>query len=366
MRSVFLEDLRTVTVLTGSDKDIRVYDASCISMSVWGSQKARHNPGCFDNELTTIEYLKALGHDTVSDWSNLRETAKASALSRRELSDDGAPRLWHVFQRGHAGVIPCCVFGTDCRTLVTCSQDGTVREWDCLNKVPIRKLMQPSPTFSAADTVSSCAISPDCALIVSASWDGTVKLFRRGRPVHVLKGHKGKLACVRLTPDGRTVISCGADGVVRLWGTESGEAAGVLRGRMEEVVRCITQLAGIFEGQGLNRKQSIVASVRTPGAVEGLGDVELLVDELCTRIDSLKEDGDAQAEGRTLISTSEGQMGDRGGEGVGGGLPSASFEPDGGVFESCVCISLKCPAADCEVCFLHVAFLRTCDCIFLN
>ena len=66
--------------------------------------------------------------------------------------------------------------------------------------------------------VSSVAISIDGRTIVSGGVDGTVRLWSsNGKQLAELKGHQGPVISVAISIDGRTIVSGGYDGTVRLW-----------------------------------------------------------------------------------------------------------------------------------------------------
>ena len=50
-----------------------------------------------------------------------------------------------------------------------------------------------------------------------------------------LKGHTGAVRSVCFSPDGKTVVSAGADETVRIWNVESGEVLQKLLGHTREV-----------------------------------------------------------------------------------------------------------------------------------
>ncbi|MCX6278006.1 MAG: WD40 repeat domain-containing protein [Bacteroidetes bacterium] len=71
--------------------------------------------------------------------------------------------------------------------------------------------------------VNCLAISPDGQTVVTASEDHTVRLWEieSGREMHVLNAHSGSVTCVCFSPDGKTIASGSKDGTVRLWVFES-------------------------------------------------------------------------------------------------------------------------------------------------
>ena len=76
--------------------------------------------------------------------------------------------------------------------------------------------------------VNSVAFSPDGKTIVSGGDDGILRLWdiTSGKAIgQPFKGHEGSVISVAFSPDGKTLVSGGQDGTLRLWDT-SGKAIG--------------------------------------------------------------------------------------------------------------------------------------------
>lgn len=72
--------------------------------------------------------------------------------------------------------------------------------------------------------VSAVAFRPDGKQLVTAGADGTVRVWdaRTGAQVRAINGHVGGALSAAFDPDGKHIVSGGADGAVRVWGAETG------------------------------------------------------------------------------------------------------------------------------------------------
>jgi len=77
------------------------------------------------------------------------------------------------------------------------------------------------------DWVSCVRFSPSqtSPLIVSGGWDNVVKVWSLSefRCLNTLRGHKGYVSSVCVSPDGSLCASAGKDGTARLWDLSRGE-----------------------------------------------------------------------------------------------------------------------------------------------
>ena len=114
----------------------------------------------------------------------------------------------------------------DDRTIVTGSEDKTIRLWDAATGQQTRGMQ------GHADFVRSVDVSHNGALLVSGSDDNTVRVWRMadGVCLHVLRGHTVRVLCVRMLPDGKKAVSASCDGTLRVWDVVGGREVSVLRG----------------------------------------------------------------------------------------------------------------------------------------
>ena len=72
--------------------------------------------------------------------------------------------------------------------------------------------------------VRDLALSPDGRTLVTAGCDGDVRVWDMdsGLTSKILKGHKGQVYTLAMSPDGRRVLSGGSDKILRLWDVGEG------------------------------------------------------------------------------------------------------------------------------------------------
>ena len=129
---------------------------------------------------------------------------------------DGTVRTWTLAPSpkplaGHAMSLTSIVLAADGKTLVTGSADKTLRTWNTADA-------KPGPARpAAAAAIRVVASSPDGTLLVRGDTAGHLELITGNAKPRTLGAHIGAVNAAAVFPDGKTIITAGADGTVRTW-----------------------------------------------------------------------------------------------------------------------------------------------------
>uniref|UniRef100_A0A8C1H4I6 Apoptotic protease-activating factor 1 n=1 Tax=Cyprinus carpio carpio TaxID=630221 RepID=A0A8C1H4I6_CYPCA len=136
---------------------------------------------------------------------------------------------------GHTRTVHHCQFTDDGETLLTSSEDTTVRVWkwrtgECLvlegHKEPVRR-------FHLSNSSSS-------SHLFSWSFDGTLKVWdlNRGHMLQDLECHKGAVLSCDVSSDGHLFATTSADRTAKVWNSASWEMNFLLKGHKDCVRSC--------------------------------------------------------------------------------------------------------------------------------
>jgi len=143
-------------------------------------------------------------------------------LSVVTASRDRSARIWggDSFSRaaelhGHLGEVLDAMFTADGKSVVTASDDGSVRVW----KPAVDPILSLVGRHTAAGR--AVAVARD-GRIATVGLDGALRVWRRdGRSVRVIPQPASALD-VAFSVDGSLLVTAGADGVARVWGSNDG------------------------------------------------------------------------------------------------------------------------------------------------
>jgi WD40 repeat protein len=129
---------------------------------------------------------------------------------------------------GHQGEVNTVVVSPDGKTIISGSDDQTIRIWDLNSQKLLRTLK------GHTDWVYDIAISAD-SQIVSGSRDKTIKLWRLSGQHRTLTGHTSYVNSVAISPDATKIVSGSYDKIVKLWNLSTGQVD-TLKGHSREVL----------------------------------------------------------------------------------------------------------------------------------
>lgn len=118
---------------------------------------------------------------------------------------------------GHRDAVRCCAFSPDGRTLISGSDDGTLKLWDTKSGACLRNFV------GHGDWVQCCAFLPDGRQLISGSKDATLRLWdsHSGVCLRRFVEHTGAVMCCAVTADGRQLLSGSEDKTLKCWDIQS-------------------------------------------------------------------------------------------------------------------------------------------------
>jgi len=180
-----------------------------------------------------MEQLAMFGRGQVNDlvWSPDGKSLAAASPLGVWLYDpsrlNSAPR----FLDGHTRAVLGVAFSQDGETILSASQDGTVKQWDtATGNLKQTVHLWDDFAYEAGEQnrdieVWSIEFNPEGTLLAAGSLDGTLNLWSLipGRQRTVLKGHTGSISKITFSPDGKLLASSSNKGELFVWDVNSGE-----------------------------------------------------------------------------------------------------------------------------------------------
>ncbi len=140
----------------------------------------------------------------------------------------------------HRGPVRSLALTPDGQTLISGAADATIKIWD-LETGELQNTLTDHTRL-----VRGLAIAPDGKTLASASWDRTLKIWdlTTGELQNTLMGHTDLVVSVAISPDGSTLVSGSDDDTIKLWDLSNGEELATLTNHMSDVFSLVFSLDG--------------------------------------------------------------------------------------------------------------------------
>ena len=208
-------------VSTSKDKTIRFWDII--------NKKNKHIIKAHHRKINSIDFSNDNEHVAIG-------------------SDDNSLTVWHmnkkfsvfwniksdtpmVMAKEHAGPVTSVKFSRNGMSVLTGSEDRTVRLWDTKKGKPLHGHL---------GIVTDVCFLPDNLSVLSASMDRSVRIWdtRKGNNQFAQKGHSDGVTAIACSPNGKIVISACMDHSLYIWDTINKMTLHTLKGHLD-VVRTI-------------------------------------------------------------------------------------------------------------------------------
>jgi len=132
---------------------------------------------------------------------------------------------------GHQDRVLSVALSSDGKTLVSGSNDKTIKVWDLATGG------EPRTLTGHQYVVYSVALSSNGKILVSGSGDATIKVWdlATGKELRTLTGHQDWVRSVALSSDGKTLVSGGNDNTIKVWDLATGKELRTLTGHQDGV-----------------------------------------------------------------------------------------------------------------------------------
>ena len=122
----------------------------------------------------------------------------------------------------HTDYVNKATFSPDTTTLLTISDDNTVKVWNIANRAELH-------TFTGfSNDIESMALSPNQSILAigaGGSYNKWIKLLnaKTGEEIQQLTGHEDIIFALDFSPDGTKLVSGSRDGTAKIWNVQTGK-----------------------------------------------------------------------------------------------------------------------------------------------
>lgn len=159
-------------------------------------------------------------------------------------SRDGTAKIWDAQTgrelqtlEGHLFELQDIAFSPDQKIVTAVGDNATLKQWDVQSKQPVSTLR---PFGTGSSRIYSLSYNQDGTRIATASIANSdqVQIWNpdNNQVLLSLNGHEGYVLDVSYSPDGKYIVSAGADGLAKVWDAVTGQEQITLRGHTDRVV----------------------------------------------------------------------------------------------------------------------------------
>lgn len=226
----------------GIDKDVRVWDISLHQELTPSGRRDDSSvaspvqPFRHENKISSVQFSRDGKWLASGSWDGTIKLWSVDALRQKGgNTQDGGQAPEAALFVGHAGYVNSIAFAEDNETLISGSDDRTLKLWDVKARPTKETLSQDDPDLL------SLAFSPDGATLAAGTVDGRVKLWKFGnehqeeQAFTSLNKHERPVASVTFSRNGKLLATGGLDGNIWLWDTSTWQQIRKLEGPLRSV-----------------------------------------------------------------------------------------------------------------------------------
>ncbi|MBN2533317.1 MAG: caspase family protein [Spirochaetales bacterium] len=232
--------------LSGTFPDIResflIQNENCIlsryldgTIFVWDVKQAKPR-----TSITTKSNCCAVSPDTSMMLSGEKKGESGGVVN---LVDSKTFEVKKSFY-GHTGNVLSVCFSPGGRLFASSSGDDTVRIWDSEKNAPLHTINIPSPD-EYSNIVWALCFHPDNSLLYAGDERGNLRVIdcKSGTILHLLETGLTDIQVIRLTYDGKKLVTGSFDALCTVWDTSTWQKLLTYKGH-DNAVRCLDISAG--------------------------------------------------------------------------------------------------------------------------
>jgi WD40 repeat protein len=195
------------------------------------------------NQSLSKHHTKVINYELVKTLTGHQDSVNSVVISPDggtvvSGSDDKTIKIWDLNTgdlkqtlTNHKSSVYSVAISPDCNTVVSGSEDKTIKIWD-LNTGDLKQTLT-----GRKSSVYSVVISPDCNTVISGSSDKTIKIWdlNTGDLKQTLTGHQDSVWSVAISSDNDTIVSGNNDKTIKIWDLNTGELKRTLTGHQYSV-----------------------------------------------------------------------------------------------------------------------------------